>query len=70
MADLRCVGVSIVTIGQYLRPSRGHFPGSRYWAPERARDDLGHSLAEGAAVVDSASAGRPRWTWIVLSTKR
>ena len=34
VADLRGVGVSIVTIGQYLRPSRDHLPVSRYWAPE------------------------------------
>jgi lipoic acid synthetase len=34
MADLRAVGVSIVTIGQYLRPSRDHLPVARYWAPE------------------------------------
>jgi lipoyl synthase len=34
MADLRAVGVSIVTIGQYLRPSRDHLPVSRYWKPE------------------------------------
>ena len=34
MADLRAVGVSIVTIGQYLRPSRDHLPVARYWTPE------------------------------------
>jgi lipoic acid synthetase len=34
MADLRAVGVSIITIGQYLRPSRDHLPVSRYWRPE------------------------------------
>ncbi len=34
MADLRGVGVSIVTVGQYLRPSRDHLPVSRYWTPE------------------------------------
>jgi len=34
MADLQAVGVSIVTIGQYLRPSRDHLPVSRYWTPE------------------------------------
>jgi lipoic acid synthetase len=33
MADLRSVGVSIITIGQYLRPSRDHLPVSRYWEP-------------------------------------
>ena len=41
MADLRGVGVSIVTVGQYLRPSRDHLPVSRYWTPEefeRLRD--------------------------------
>jgi lipoic acid synthetase len=34
MADLHAVGVSIVTVGQYLRPSRDHLPVSRYWTPE------------------------------------
>ena len=34
MADLHSVGVSIVTVGQYLRPSRDHLPVSRYWTPE------------------------------------
>jgi lipoic acid synthetase len=34
MADLRAVGVSIITIGQYLRPSTEHLPVSRYWTPE------------------------------------
>jgi lipoic acid synthetase len=41
MADLRGVGVSIVTVGQYLRPSRDHLPVARYWDPEefdRLRD--------------------------------
>jgi lipoic acid synthetase len=34
MADLRAVGVSIITIGQYLRPNRDHLPVSRYWTPQ------------------------------------
>lgn len=34
MADLCAVGVSIVTVGQYLRPSRDHLPVARYWSPE------------------------------------
>ena len=29
LADLRSVGVSIVTLGQYLRPSIRHMPVSR-----------------------------------------
>ena len=34
LADLRGVGVDIVTVGQYLRPSRRHLPVARYWTPE------------------------------------
>ncbi|MHB1701704.1 MAG: lipoyl synthase [Acidobacteriaceae bacterium] len=32
--DLACVKVDILTIGQYLRPSRDHLPMSRYYTPE------------------------------------
>ena len=32
--DLADVGVEILTIGQYLRPSRENIPVSRYWLPE------------------------------------
>jgi lipoic acid synthetase len=45
MADLRAVGVSIITIGQYLRPSSQHLPVSRYWEPEEF-DRLTHLGAE------------------------
>jgi lipoic acid synthetase len=34
MADLHSVGVSIVTVGQYLRPTRDHLPVARFWRPE------------------------------------
>lgn len=33
MADLRSVGVEIVTIGQYLRPTGHHLPVERWWTP-------------------------------------
>jgi lipoic acid synthetase len=32
--DLRAAGVDIVTIGQYLRPSKDHIPLLRYFTPE------------------------------------
>lgn len=35
MADLRRVGVDVVTIGQYLRPTEKHAPVARYVEPER-----------------------------------
>jgi lipoic acid synthetase len=34
LADLRAVGVDIVTMGQYLRPSSRHLPVARWWRPE------------------------------------
>lgn len=34
LADLQAIGVSIVTIGQYLRPTARHLPVARWWRPE------------------------------------
>ena len=34
LRDLREVGVSIITLGQYLRPSAAHLPVSRYYHPD------------------------------------
>ena len=42
LADLAGVGVDIVTIGQYLRPTSNHLPVARWWTPEefdRAQGD-------------------------------
>jgi lipoyl synthase len=33
LADLRAVGVDIVTMGQYLRPTARHLPVARWWTP-------------------------------------
>src|SRR6185437_12118610 len=46
LADLRAVGVSIATIGQYLRPSADHLPVARWWTP----DDLDRLGAAGRAM--------------------
>jgi lipoyl synthase len=35
LRDLRSAGVSIVTLGQYLRPSEKHLPVKEYVSPER-----------------------------------
>ena len=32
--DLRAIGVDIVTLGQYLRPTRNHLPVERWVTPE------------------------------------
>ncbi len=34
MADLRGVGVDIVTVGQYLRPTSNHLPVARWYTPD------------------------------------
>jgi lipoic acid synthetase len=34
LADLHGVGVDIVTVGQYLRPTSNHLPVDRWWTPE------------------------------------
>ncbi len=35
MQDLRCVGVQIITIGQYLQPTKKHLPVLEYVTPEQ-----------------------------------
>jgi len=46
LADLAGIGVSIVTIGQYLRPTSTHLPVDRWVTPEQFASyaALGHSL--------------------------
>jgi lipoic acid synthetase len=39
LADMAAVGVSIATIGQYLRPTAEHLPVARWWEPQEF-DDL------------------------------
>ncbi len=46
MADLRSVGVDILTVGQYLRPSADHLPVARWWTP----DDFDRVRIAGAAL--------------------
>jgi lipoic acid synthetase len=46
LADLAGIGVSIVTIGQYLRPTSTHLPVDRWVTPEQFESfaQIGHSL--------------------------
>jgi len=46
LADLACVGVSIVTIGQYLRPTSEHLPVVRWASP----DEFDHYRAIGESL--------------------
>jgi lipoyl synthase len=51
--DLRTVGVSILTIGQYLRPSVRHAPMERYYHPDEFAELKRIALAKGFVHVES-----------------
>lgn len=51
LADLREAGVSIVAIGQYLRPSKHHLPVARYVEPAEFDALAGRARAMGFAAV-------------------
>lgn len=60
MEDLREAGCDILTIGQYLRPTRRHLPVARYYAPEEflslkeAALELGFLWVESGPLVRSS----------------
>jgi lipoic acid synthetase len=65
MADLRRHGCDMLTLGQYLQPSRDHLPVARYWQPEEfdalraAGQAMGFAnVASGAMVRSSYHADR------------
>ncbi|MGI8709920.1 MAG: lipoyl synthase [Acidimicrobiales bacterium] len=49
LADLRGVGVDIVTMGQYLRPTARHLPVERWWTPDEltALKEAGEAMGIG-----------------------
>lgn len=53
MTDLRRVGVDILTVGQYLRPSKDHAPVARYYEPSEFDEIADQARALGFASVAS-----------------
>jgi lipoyl synthase len=53
LRDLREVGVSILTLGQYLRPSPAHLPVTKYYHPDEFRELAGLGLALGFTHVEA-----------------
>ncbi len=53
IADLRSVGVDILTLGQYLRPSPRHLPVVRWWSPDEFAALGAYAEALGFAHVES-----------------
>jgi lipoyl synthase len=58
MADLRAVGVDIVTLGQYLRPTSSHLPVARWWTPEEFTGLAEIGMAMGFAHVQASPLTR------------
>lgn len=56
--DLRAVGVDIVTIGQYLRPSAAHLPVQRWWRPEEFEEIAELARAMGYLHVEASPLTR------------
>lgn len=60
LSDLREVGVSIVTLGQYLRPTKEHYPVKAYITPEKFEEyrlkalEMGFSYCASAPLVRSS----------------
>jgi len=60
MEDLRKVGLDIITIGQYLRPSRNHLPVKEFITPEQFKKyeaiglEMGFRHVESGALVRSS----------------
>ena len=53
ITDLRAVGVSVLTIGQYLRPSSRHLPVARWWTPDEFNAIGDYARKVGFAHVES-----------------
>jgi lipoyl synthase len=58
MADLRRHGCDMLTLGQYLQPSRDHLPVVRYWQPEEFEALRANGEAMGFANVASGAMVR------------
>jgi lipoic acid synthetase len=58
MADLRNVGVDILTVGQYLRPTADHLPVARWWTPDEFARLADAGRAMGFAHVEASPLTR------------
>ena len=58
LADLRGVGVDVVTLGQYLRPTARHLPVARWWHPDEFAALAEAGLAMGFAHVQASALTR------------
>ena len=64
MGNLRSWGVDILTVGQYLQPSRRHLPVERYYTPDEFKElkrvglgEIGFAWVESGPLVRSSYRG-------------
>jgi lipoic acid synthetase len=62
LADMAAVGVSIATIGQYLRPTADHLPVARWWEPSGVRSTSPNAVGASASSTCSPRRSRARAT--------
>ena len=58
LGDLHEVGVQIVTLGQYLRPTAAHLPVARWWEPTEFEELAAKARAMGIAYIEASPLTR------------
>ena len=58
LGDLRAVGVKILTLGQYLRPTAAHLPVARWWTPAEFDELASAARAMGISYVEASPLTR------------
>jgi lipoic acid synthetase len=58
LGDLRAVGVQIVTLGQYLRPTAAHLPVARWWTPAEFEELAEAARSMGISYVEASPLAR------------
>ena len=53
MDDLRSASVDVLTIGQYLQPTKMHLPVKKYVTPQEFKELKDIGLAKGFSIVES-----------------
>lgn len=74
MRDLRTQNCDMLTLGQYLQPSREHLPVVRYWTPEefddlrQAAESMGFSSVASGAMVRSSYHAEQQSSGVIASS--
>ncbi len=75
MSDLRDAGVDLLTIGQYLQPSRKHLPVARIWTPEELEDlreegmEMGYRYVAAGPLVRSSYRAAEHYAKALLDSR-